>query len=123
MQFSRAPNLSPWPGLISTPRLIQSVSIGYGVERETGVWTVILTGYCFPGLDCAFFLSGNSFRVDAPAFGSEKIKSKAGNTYAATRRAKISQNLANAPLDYNAIFVYAELPQSLWRLLHGGHWP
>ena len=94
-----------------------------GVERETGVWTVILTGYCFPSLDCAFFLSGNWCRVAAPAFGSEKIKSKAGNTYAATRRAKISQNLANAPLDCKAIFVYAGLQRSLWRLLHGGHRP
>jgi hypothetical protein len=56
-------------------------------------------------------------------FRGKEIKSKAGETYVATRRAKISQNLANAPLDYNAIFIYAELQRSLWRLLHGDHRP
>jgi hypothetical protein len=47
-------------------------------------------------------------------FCGKKIKSKAVKTYVVTRRAKLSQNLANAPLDYNAIFVYARLQRSLW---------
>jgi hypothetical protein len=42
-------------------------------------------------------------------YPGKKIKSKAENTYAATRRAEIPKNLANAPLDYNAIFAYAGL--------------
>src|SRR5262249_45748869 len=67
--------------------------------------------------------SPNMLRVKLPLqpFRGKKIKSKAGNTYVATRGAKISQNLANAPLDYDAIFVSAGLQRSLWRPLHGGH--
>ncbi|HXO95575.1 MAG TPA: hypothetical protein VN857_03250 [Chthoniobacterales bacterium] len=38
-----------------------------------------------------------------------KVKFEVGNTYVASRWAKISQHLANVPVDYDAIFVYAGL--------------
>ncbi len=49
--------------------------------------------------------SHNAFR----RFRRKKIKSKVGNTYVASRRAQISRHLANASVDYDAIFVYAGL--------------
>jgi len=44
----------------------------------------------------------------------KRIKSKVGNAYVAPRWAKISEDLANAPLDHDANFVYAGLQPSLW---------
>src|SRR5271165_1823919 len=53
----------------------------------------------------------------------KRIKSKVGNAYVAPRWAKISEGLANAPLDHDANFVYAGLQPSLWRSLHSNPQP